>query len=151
MKLTTIMPPECVIVPLVAADKSEAICRLVQAIAHTDRCTDEHEILQAIFDREALASTGIGRGLAVPHGKSKSCRSLVMALGKPRDPIPWDSIDGRPADLVVLLASPKDQTGPHIQALAQISRLMLMDPFRVALTEATTPERVYAIIREYES
>jgi mannitol/fructose-specific phosphotransferase system IIA component (Ntr-type) len=120
-------------------------------MAATGRCTDEQQLLKAVFDREAIRSTGIGQGLAVPHGKCNCCESLVMALGKPASPIDFDSKDGQPADLIVLLASPHDQTGPHIQALARISRLMLMDEFRSAMSQAHSAEEVYQIISKFEA
>jgi fructose-specific phosphotransferase system IIA component len=151
MKLTSILSPECIVVPLDASDKSDAIRQLVGVVASTGRCTDEQQLLKAVFDREAIRSTGIGQGLAVPHGKCDCCTSLIMALGKPSTPIDFDSKDGQPADLIVLLASPNDQTGPHIQALARISRLMLMDEFRSAMASAKAADEVFQIISKFEA
>jgi mannitol/fructose-specific phosphotransferase system IIA component (Ntr-type) len=74
-----------------------------------------------------------------------------MAIGKPAEPVDFDSKDGQPVNLIVLLASPPDQTGPHIQALARISRLMLMEPFRRAVAEATNADELLQIIRRHEA
>ena len=150
MKLTEILPADCVRVPLKAADKSGAITELVDLLAERDKLTDRDTVLQAVLDRETTRSTGIGYGLAVPHGKCRGCPELVMAIGKPAHPIEFDSTDGKPVELIVLLASPPDQTGPHIQALARISRLMLMEEFRSQITGAVSAQKVYEIIARHE-
>lgn len=151
MKLTEILSPDCILARMDAPDKSSAIRALVHVVVKTGKCTDEQELLKVVFDREAIRSTGIGHGLAVPHGKSDCCEELVMALGKPVTEIDFESKDGRPADIVVLLASPRNQTGPHIQALARISRLMLIGDFRSAISKAQTAEEIYDIIAKSES
>jgi len=150
MKLTDILAADCVKVPMEATDKTGAIRELVDLLAERGRISDRDELLQAVLDREKIRSTGIGKGLAVPHGKCGACPELVMAVGKPAKPIDFDSKDGQPVDLIVLLASPPDQTGPHIQALARISRLMLIDAFRSAIAKARSAEEVYGIIAGYE-
>lgn len=150
MKLTEILKPECIVVPLYAQDKFDAIRKLVETLAIHGACRPAEKLLKAVCDREALRSTGIGKGLAVPHGKSDACTQLVMALGKPAQPLDFNSIDGQPVSIVVLLGSPHDQTGPHIQALARISRLMLMDRFRAAIADANSPQEIYAAVARFE-
>jgi fructose-specific phosphotransferase system IIA component len=150
MKLTDILPVDCVRVPLDASDKTEAITELVDLLHETGRVTDRDAVLRTVLDREATRSTGIGYGLAVPHGKSAACPKLAMAVGKPAAPVDFESKDGQPVNLIVLLASPPDQTGPHIQALARISRLMLMESFRQAVADATSGDELYRIIRKHE-
>ena len=151
MKLTDILPADCVRVPLEASDKTEAITELVDLLHETGRVTDRDAVLRTVLDREATRSTGIGYGLAVPHGKSAACPRLAMAVGKPATPVDFESKDGQPVNLIVLLASPPDQTGPHIQALARISRLMLMESFRQAVADATSGDELYEIIRKHEA
>lgn len=150
MKLTDILPTDCVRVPLEASDKTEAITELVDLLHETGRVTDRDAVLRTVLDREATRSTGIGYGLAVPHGKSAACPRLAMAVGKPATPVDFESKDGQPVNLIVLLASPPDQTGPHIQALARISRLMLIESFRQAVADATSGDELYEIIRKHE-
>lgn len=150
MKLTDILPSNCVRVPLKAADKTGAIAELVDLLDEAGTVTDRDAVLHAVLDREATRSTGIGLGLAVPHGKSAGCPKLAMAVGKPATPVDFESKDGQPVNLIVLLASPPDQTGPHIQALARISRLMLLEPFRRAVADATSGDELYQIIRRHE-
>lgn len=151
MKLTEILAADCLRVPLVATDKTGAITELVDLLAERGRIADRDKVLTAVLNREHTASTGIGRGLAVPHGKSTGCSELVMALGKASPPMDFESKDGQPVEIVVLLASPPDKTGPHIQALARISRLMLMDSFRAALADATTGDQLWSIIQSHEA
>ena len=151
MKLTDILPANCVRDPLEASGKTEAITELVDLLHETGRVTDRDAVLRTVLDREATRSTGIGYGLAVPHGKSAACPRLAMAVGKPATPVDFDSKDGQQVNLIVLLASPPDQTGPHIQALARISRLMLMESFRQAVADATSGDELYEIIRKHEA
>lgn len=151
MKLTDILTAECVKVPMVASDKDGAITELVDLLDANGRLTDRHVILQAILDRERTRTTGIGHGLAVPHGKALGCTELVMAVGKPVEPLDFQSIDKQPVKVIVLLASPPDQTGPHIQALARISRLMTMEKFRDAMFQAASADELYGIIADYEA
>ena len=151
MKLTDILALDCIRVPLNATAKREAITELVDLLADSGRITDRDGVLKAVLEREATRSTGIGHGLAVPHCKTSACDRLIAAIGKPPQPLDFESKDGEPVNFVVLLASPMDQTGPHIQALARISRMMLTAAFRVELAEASTAEQVLSIISKYES
>ncbi|MBN1490667.1 MAG: PTS sugar transporter subunit IIA [Phycisphaerae bacterium] len=150
MKLSAILTQSCIKVPLAARDKDAAIAELIELLAADGQISDAKSLYAAVLAREHTRSTGIGRGLAVPHGKSPACSRLVVAVGKPAEPIDFGSIDGQPVDVIVLLASPPDQTGPHIQALARISRLMLMEPFRVAVSNAKTAEALFAAITQHD-
>ncbi len=151
MKITDVLQKHCVCVPLQSTDKTAAIAELVDVLADKCGLTDRDAVLGAVLAREKTRSTGIGLGLAVPHGKSHGCRGLTMAIGKPESPMPFDAIDGRPCQLIVLLASPVDETGPHIQALASISRLWQNEAFRRAAEEAKTPDELYAAIERYQA
>ena len=150
MRLTDILLPACVKVPLESVDKTGVITELVDLLAANGQVNDRDVLLEAVLTREATRTTGIGHGLAIPHGKSDAARRLVMAVGKPATPIDFESIDRAPVTVVTLLASPPDQTGPHIQALARISRLMLMDNFRSAVARAQSAEELYGIIAGHE-
>ena len=104
-----------------------------------------------MLEREATRTTGIGNGLAIPHGKCTGTDHLVMAIGRPQTPIDFQAIDGRPVNLIWLLTSPPDKTGPHIHALARISRLMTIDRFRQALASAKTAQEIYDAIVQQEN
>ncbi len=151
MILTHILQPTCVKVPLEGRDKNSVITELVDLLDKNGLIQDRQNVLDAVFTRERTRSTGIGSGIAIPHGKSSAVRELVMALGIAHDPIDFDSVDKKPVSLVILLVSPLDQTGPHIQALARISRLMLDEEFRKALENAPSAPAAYDLMSERES
>lgn len=146
MQLTDIIKPEAIAVPLKATDKQGAIWELVDLLAELGRIAKPDELKQAVWQRETTRTTGIGHGLAIPHGKAASCDRLMMAVGKPAEPIDFNSIDGRPVRMIFLLASPPDQTGAHIQALAAISRLMTRDEFRASVLNANDAQTIYDLI-----
>ncbi len=151
MRLTDILKPTNIKVPLVSSVKAEAIGELVNLLKDNGEVTDAKKVLDSVLDREATRTTGIGNGLAIPHGKCPGVDHLVMAIGRPGTPIDFQAIDGRPVNLIWLLASPPDKTGPHIHALARISRLMTMDKFRQALATAKTSQEIFDIIVQQEN
>jgi fructose-specific phosphotransferase system IIA component len=150
MRLTEILKPENIKVPLESANKNDAIAELVNLLAKNGDVADAKRVLDAVLERESTRTTGIGNGLAIPHGKCNGTKDLVMAIGKAGTPIDFQAIDGRPVSLIWLLTSPPDKTGPHIHALARISRLMTIDKFRQALGTAKSPQEVYDIIVKQE-
>src|SRR3954454_2977184 len=117
MNLLDIVTPECVKAPLAATDKKGVIDELVDLLASSRKVTDAAALKEAVWTREQTRTTGIGHGLAIPHGKSAGMSTLAMAIGKPARPMDFQAIDGQPVRLVVLLASPPDRTSDHIQAL----------------------------------
>ncbi|HMO25471.1 MAG TPA: PTS sugar transporter subunit IIA [Tepidisphaeraceae bacterium] len=151
MLLTDLLKPTNIKVPLVARSKGDAISELVNLLASNGELVDARRVLDAVLEREATRTTGIGHGLAIPHGKTPGTDHLVMAIGKCAEPLDFQSIDGKPVTLIWLLTSPPDKTGPHIQALARISRLMTIDKFRAALNAATTPQEVFDTIAAQEA
>jgi len=151
MRLTEILKPSNIKIPLLAATKNDAIGELVTMLAANGAVTDAKKVLEAVLDRESTRTTGIGQGLAIPHGKTTGTPDLVMAIGKPAQPIDFQSIDGRPVTIIWLLSSPPEKTGPHIHALARISRLMTIDKFRQALNAAQTADEMFQIITQQEA
>ena len=151
MKITEILEQDSVCYPLQATDKTGVIAELVDVLHAKDHFSDRDAVLQAVLARERTRSTGIGLGLGVPHGKTAACKELVMALGVPATPIEFESVDGRPCGAIVLLVSPIDKTGPHIQALANVSRLWQADGFREALAKAQSSDDIYAAIDQHEA
>ncbi len=150
MRLIDILKPENIKVPLESLSKNEAIAELVNLLAKNGDVTDAKKVLDAVLERESTRTTGIGNGLAIPHGKCSSTKDLVMAIGKAGTPIDFQAIDGRPVSLIWLLTSPPDKTGPHIHALARISRLMTIDKFRQALATAKTSQEVFDMIMKQD-
>lgn len=151
MRLTGILRTDCVKIPLVATDKQAAIYELVDLLADGEGLDGHDELREAVWKREQTRTTGIGHGIAIPHGKISGCDRLCMAVGKADPPIEFGAIDDKPVELIFLLASPVDQTGPHIQALAQISRILTDGEFRIAMRAAESAEQVYALIADEEA
>lgn len=151
MALTEILTRERVCVPLKSTDKISVITELIDVLSSTAGLADRDLALEAVLKREAERTTGIGYGLAIPHGKTPGCRKLVIAAGKPAEPVDFQSLDGRPVTFIVLLVSPPDQTGPHIQALARISRLMNIEEFRTAVDNASSAQELYDAVATHEA
>ena len=146
MRLIEILKPANIKIPLQSKTKAEAIGELVGVLTESGDVTDAKKVLDAVLEREATRTTGIGNGLAIPHGKCAGTNGLVMAIGRAGTPIDFQAIDGRPVSIIWMLASPPDKTGPHIHALARISRLMTIDKFRAALLQAKTAQEAFDII-----
>jgi fructose-specific phosphotransferase system IIA component len=151
MTLTKILQPACVKVPLENKQKQAVITELVDLLDANALLQDRDAALDAVLAREQTRSTGIGSGIAIPHGKCKAVKELVMAIGIAAEPIDFESIDGNPVTIVILLVSPIDQTGPHIQALARISRLMLDEEFKKKLEQAGSAEELYELLNNKEN
>jgi len=151
MELSKVITLDRVRVPIKATEKHGVITELVDLLAETNGLADRELALDAVIKRENERTTGIGYGLAIPHGKSAGCKKLVMATGKPAQPVDFQSLDSRPVTFVVLLVSPPDQTGPHIQALAKISRLMNIEEFRAAVDKANTAQELHDAIVAHET
>ena len=151
MILTQILQPSCIRVPLEGKDKNSVITELVDLLDAHGLLQDRDVVLEAVLARERTRSTGIGSGIAIPHGKCNAVKELVMAIGITAEPIEFESVDGKPVKIVILLASPSDQTGPHIQALARISRLMLDGQFKEALEKAGSAEDAYELMSSKEN
>jgi len=151
MILTQILQPTCVKVPLEGEDKQSVITELVDLLDTSGSLLDRNVVLEAVLAREQTRSTGIGSGIAIPHGKCKAVKELVMAIGVAGEGIDFASVDGKPVTTIFLLVSPADQTGPHIQALARISKLMLDEQFRQKLEKATSADEVYELLNNKEN
>ena len=130
MELIDLIQENTIRVPLVANDRQEAIGELVDVLGDVGAISDCDTIRQLVWERELQRTTGIGEGLAIPHGRCDNLTHMVMAMGKPETPIDFASADKRPVELIILLVSPTNNTSDHIQALGRISRLMVDRAFR---------------------
>jgi fructose-specific phosphotransferase system IIA component len=151
MILTQILRPACVKVPLEGKDKESVITELVDLLDANGMLLDRDVALEAVLTREQTRSTGVGSGIALPHGKCNGVEELVMAIGIAHEPIDFASIDGKPVTIIILLVSPASETGPHIRALAKISRLMLDEQFRQELEKAASAEEVCELLSNKEN
>jgi len=152
MNIHDILNPDAIKVPLESMDKKGAIDELCDLLCVTGRMApeDAETLKNAVWQREQQRSTGIGEGLAIPHGKCACAHELLMAIGLPSEPIEFDAIDRQPVRMIVLLASPPDRTSDHIQALGKISRLMSRVDFREAAYDADSAENLYKLFEQAE-
>jgi len=151
MILTQILRPECLKVPLDSKNKENAIEELVNLLDENGLLLNKNTTLDAVMKRENTRSTGIGSGIAIPHAKCDAVKELTMAVGLAKDTIDFQSVDAKPVKIIILLVSPDNQTGPHIQALAKISQLMLDNEFKEKLENANSAEDAYELLRKREN
>ncbi len=135
---------------LKAKNRDEVFEQLVSDLADAGKVDDPKEALRAVKEREDILSTGIGNGVAIPHGKTPAVDNLVAAFGRVKDGIDFQSLDGKPVHLVFLLISPQKEAGLHVRVLARISRMLKNIRFRNLLQEAETSEEILNIIKEQE-
>lgn len=150
MTLMDILSANSVIVDLKGETKEEIIEELVDALEVGEVITNRDKVLQAVLEREKIMSTGIGDGIAIPHGKSDAVARLAAALGTQKRGVDFEALDGEPAYVFFLLVSPANVSGPHIKALARISRLLKNDDFKKKLIDAATAEDIMAVIESEE-
>jgi nitrogen PTS system EIIA component len=148
VRLSQLLSPARIRVPLTATDKDGVLRELVDLVGNGGQCD---EVLGAILERERQFPTGIGYGVAVPHGKTPALSSLVVVAGTTPAPVPYETIDGEPVRLFFLLAGPESAAGTHVKALSRISRLVRREPVRGRLLGARTPEEFYRVVCEAEA
>ena len=150
MRLSELLTPSRIRVPLRAKDKEGVLRELVDLLVQQDGGAAPDEILGAILERERQFPTGIGYGVAVPHGKTPVLSGLGIVAGTATEPVPYETIDGQPVRLFFLLAGPESLAGTHVKALSRISRLVRREGVRARLLEARTPEEFYRTLCEAE-
>ena len=151
MNLSDLLNEDAISLSLKARDKESSIKELVQLLESAHRVDTKGEILSKVLQRESMMSTGIGNGVAIPHGKTRLLDQLVASCGVSGAGIDFDSLDGEPATLFILLVSPESLRGPHVKALANVSRLLKEESVRDTLRSSETPTRFLAALREAES
>lgn len=130
-----------------ANNKDEVFSRLTTLLNRDGRLNDPDAYLQNVKDREALTTTGIGFGIAIPHGKTDAVNSVSVAIAKLQQPIDWDAMDGNPVDMVFQLAVPAASQGDaHLKLLAALSRQLIHADFRNEIKQATSTDEVIALI-----
>lgn len=150
MLLTELLTPDRIKIPLRARTKDELLAELVGVLEQGAAVQNPAEVLHAVREREAVLSTGIGNGVAIPHGKTASVSGLALAAGVAPEPVDFDALDGRPVSLFFLLVGSEAAAGQHVKALSRISRMLRNDSFRQRLVDAGTPEEFYAVLSEAE-
>jgi PTS system nitrogen regulatory IIA component len=148
MRMSDFVVRDAVVVPLSAANKEGVIREMVEGLraAGQFKGADVEDIIRAILKRELLGSTGIGRGVAIPHTKHASVDKLVGTIAVSGAGVPFESLDGEPVFVFVLLISPQDRPGDHLRALENVSRSLRNDHFVQELRQAKTRERVLELL-----
>ncbi len=148
MRLADYLPVEQINPDLKGASKFEIIEELLNLLGNHPKMIDREIALQDVLDREGYLSTGLENGLAIPHAKTDGVGALLLAFGIKRDGVDFESLDGKPAQLIFLVLSPRDTSGPHIQTLAVISRNLKEAHKREALLNAQSAEEIARYIKE---
>ena len=152
MRMTDFVIRDAIIPELTAATKESVIREMVGSLASAGffKGTESEDIVKAVLKRELLGSTGIGRGVAIPHTKHASVEKLVGTVAVSRPGVSFESLDGEPVHVFVLLVSPQDRPGDHLRALENVSRSLRDDGFVRSLRQATTREAIWDLLGELD-
>ncbi|NPV03246.1 MAG: PTS transporter subunit EIIA [Syntrophaceae bacterium] len=148
MQITGMLKKEYIIEELKATSKRAVLAELSEVLRRDTEGLPPGAMVDVLLEREKLGSTGIGDGIAIPHGKLKNLDRLMISFGRSRQGIDFDAIDGKPVHLFFLLMAPESSTGQHLKALAKISRLLKDPEFRNDLMTAAGAEEIYRKIAE---
>ncbi len=149
MKILDFLLPERIIPNMQSRDKKGVIDELAKTVAKTTDA-DNAEVARVLLEREQLGSTGIGDGIAIPHGRLSSIDSIVMGFGSSEQGIEYDAIDNQPVTIFFLLLTPENSTGGHLKVLAQISKLLKSKQFKTNLRDAKSTQEVIEIIQRVD-
>jgi nitrogen PTS system EIIA component len=148
MKILNILPKKAIIPDLKGRTKKQVLDELIDALLQEKPELDRERLMAVLLERERLGSTGIGDGIAIPHGKLKDLDQLILSFGKSALGVDFESMDGKPVHLFFLLVAPENCTGIHLRALARIARLLKNAPVRRRLTSVSTQDEIYAVIQQ---
>jgi nitrogen PTS system EIIA component len=151
MKIVDLIRREMILPQLKSTDKTGIIKELAAHLASNHPGVEESQLSRVLVEREGLASTAIGEGVAIPHGKLPTVSQIVAVLGRARRGVDFDSMDGQPTHLFFVLVAPENSTGAHLKALARISRVFKDPEFRSRLLGAGDAEAMYEIIADEDA
>lgn len=151
MKIIEFLSEKAISADLQATDKEGVVRELIDLISKSAGIKNKDEIAKVLMSREELGSTGIGLGIGIPHGKSDAVKDLVAAFGISRKGIDFDALDGEPVHIFFCLVAPEDSAGPHLKALARISRLLKDKYFRDFLKGLDDSKKIFKAIKEEDA
>jgi nitrogen PTS system EIIA component len=151
MRIAEFLSPDAIIANLASRSKTGVIEELSEPLCRTIPGLKTQRIADVLEAREKLGSTGIGDGVAIPHGKMGELPRLLASFGISREGVNFDAIDGKPTHLFFALVAPENSAGVHLKALARISRLFKSPQFRQSILEARTPAEIYQLISTEDS
>ncbi|HNR67973.1 MAG TPA: PTS sugar transporter subunit IIA [bacterium] len=150
MNLLDILTKEVIAVPLASCDKISVIRELVQLLKMSGQVSDEDQVYDAVMIREAKGSTGLEKGIAVPHARTTAVKKIAAAIGIAPNGIEFDSMDGKPAKLIFLIIAPPDQSGTHVALLSEIAHLTQYQGLIEELAAARSADKVLSILQGEE-
>ncbi len=151
MKIMEFLNKKAATVNLKATEKEGAIKELVELLVKAGEIKNKDDLVKALMARESLGSTGIGQGIGIPHAKSPNVKDVVAAFAVSQKGVNFDSLDGEPVYIFFLLVAPEESAGPHLKALARISRMLKDKYFRELLRKAKDEKEAISIIQEEDS
>jgi fructose PTS system EIIBC or EIIC component len=150
MKVYELLDTKNILTEFKSENKDDVINELVDLLKGDERVSDLEEIRKCVFEREEKMSTGVGKGFAIPHGKTNSVTDILAAFGKSEKPIDYNSLDGEPVHLVFLLIGKENLLAKHIKLLSRISRMMNNEEFRRRLVQAESKESILKLFQDEE-
>lgn len=151
MKISELLNEENILLDLEAKDKYELIDKLIDVVAKSDKVLDIEKVRNCVYDREKILSTGVGKGFAVPHGKTDAVTDIVIAFAITKNPVDYEALDNQPVRIALLIVGKDSLVSSHIKLLSRISRLMSNDDFREMLLSAKTKQEILEMFRKEES
>jgi PTS system nitrogen regulatory IIA component len=148
MKITDIFRKEYIIEELKSKTKQEVLAELSGVFLRGNLQFDHGTMVSSLLEREKLGSTGIGEGIAIPHGKAADISDLIVSFGRSKKGVEFDAMDGRPVHLFFLLMAPEDAAGQHLKVLAKLSRMLKNNGFRKNLMESKSAEELFSVIAD---
>lgn len=150
MKVSELLEENFILTKFKSTDKKDAINELIDLYKNNDKVVDIEQVRKSVLDREKIMSTGVGKGFAIPHGKTNAVKEILAAFGKSDEPIEYDALDGNPVNMIFLLVGKDNLVSSHIKLLSRISRLMNKDDFRQRLMEAKSAQEIQKVFEEEE-
>ena len=150
MRISEILSEKVIATGLEATDKYEAIDKMIELACASGNMINKDNVKQCVLDREKLVSTGVGKGFAIPHGKTDDIKDIVAAFAVLKNPIDFDSIDLEPVKYIFLVIGKESLLNAHIKLLSRISRIMNKEEFRERLDDAKSPEEIMEMFRQEE-
>lgn len=150
MKLSDLLHKDFIIADLKGTAKEDVINELVDLFKDDSRVIDLKKVREAVLEREKIMSTGVGKGFAIPHGKTNAVKEILAAFGKTDSSIDYQALDNQPVNLVFLLVGKDNMVSTHIKLLSRISRMMTKEEFRDKLRLAKSSDEILEIFRTEE-
>jgi fructose-specific phosphotransferase system IIA component len=151
MRIEDILTVDCMKVPLAGHTKEEIIGELIGLMVTAGLAENAKELMDSALEREGLMSTGIGKGVAIPHGRAKGVKKMSASFGVTREPVEFGSLDGQPVRIFFFIATPQNIVADHVRALALVSRILNRDGIRENLLKISDPAQVMPMFLQAES